>query len=249
MKISPITIIGAGPGGCTVALALSNFGIPCTLVDQSVFPRDKICGDALSGKVVHSLKKLNVELPSELGKLSTSLPSHGVSFYAPNGRALKVPFQKETDTEKPPGYLSKRMDFDNWIFQKAEASESVEVITGLRLEKFERENNGWLLSDKSGQTQIHTSLVIAADGAQSRFAKDVGGIRMEDEHYCAGLRAYYKNISGLDPQGFIELHFVKEFLPGYFWIFPLPNGDANVGVGMRSDIARKRKINLCFGVQ
>lgn len=244
MKQTSVTIIGAGPGGCTVALALSNFGIPCTLVDQAQFPRDKVCGDALSGKVVLTLKKLGVELPTELGKLKTSLASHGVAFYSPNGKELKVPFRRETDIEKPPGYLSKRIDFDNWIFQKAKARESVNVITGVRLEKFKKENNDWILSDKSGETKIRTSLVIAADGAHSRFAKEIGGIKMEDEHYCAGLRGYYKNIKGLDPQGFIELHFVKEFLPGYFWIFPLPNGDANVGVGMRSDIVGKRKINL-----
>ena len=33
-------------------------------------------------------------------------------------------------------------------------------------------------------------------------------------------------------------------LPGYFWIFPLPNGEANVGVGMLSDVARRKKVNL-----
>ena len=67
---------------------------------------------------------------------------------------------------------------------------------------------------------------------------------MEDEHYCAGLRAYYKGVKDLDPNGYIELHFVKDFLPGYFWIFPLPNGYANVGVGMRSDMVSKKKVNL-----
>jgi flavin-dependent dehydrogenase len=33
-------------------------------------------------------------------------------------------------------------------------------------------------------------------------------------------------------------------LPGYLWIFPLPNGEANVGVGMLSNTARNKKINL-----
>jgi geranylgeranyl reductase family protein len=240
---SPI-IIGAGPGGCTTALALSNMGIPCTLVDQAVFPRDKVCGDALSGKVVLSLKKINVGLPDELSKQPISLASHGVSFYAPNGKELKVPFRRSTDFQNPPGYLCKRIDFDNWLFEKVKQRENVNIITGLRLEKFEKQRKEWLLSDKSGQTQLRTPLVIAADGAHSRFAKEVGGIHMEEEHYCAGLRAYYKNVKGLDPNGFIELHFVKEFLPGYFWIFPLPNGDANVGVGMRSDVVGRQKINL-----
>src|SRR6185436_17613791 len=41
-----------------------------------------------------------------------------------------------------------------------------------------------------------------------------------------------------------ELHFVKELLPGYFWIFPMPGGYANVGVGMLSQHVSKRKVNL-----
>jgi flavin-dependent dehydrogenase len=43
---------------------------------------------------------------------------------------------------------------------------------------------------------------------------------------------------------FIEIHFVKESLPGYFWIFPLGDGLANVGVGMRHLDIKKRNIDL-----
>jgi flavin-dependent dehydrogenase len=37
---------------------------------------------------------------------------------------------------------------------------------------------------------------------------------------------------------------MKELLPGYFWIFPLPNGQANVGMGMLSSDIKKNKVNL-----
>jgi menaquinone-9 beta-reductase len=62
--------------------------------------------------------------------------------------------------------------------------------------------------------------------------------------YAVGLRAYYKGVEGLDKNNFIELHFLPEVLPGYFWIFPLPNGMANVGVGILSERIREKKINL-----
>ncbi len=39
---------------------------------------------------------------------------------------------------------------------------------------------------------------------------------------------------------FIELHFLKSLLPGYLWIFPLPNGEANVGLDML-ELCRKEK--------
>ncbi len=244
MNYSPVIILGAGPAGTTAALALSKRGEKALLIDQSTFPRDKICGDALSGKVVLTLKRIDPELVMELGGKATSLGSHGVVFFAPNGKALKVPFRRNTDLENPPGYIVRRMDFDNWMFGKAASAPGITAITGCRLEKFRREGKQWVLSDKDGNTVFRTDLVIVADGAHSRFAKEIGGIQMEEQHFCAGLRGYYKNVSGLDTQGYIELHFVKDFLPGYFWIFPLTNGYANVGVGMRSDVAGSRKINL-----
>ncbi|MEM6698154.1 MAG: NAD(P)/FAD-dependent oxidoreductase, partial [Bacteroidota bacterium] len=43
---------------------------------------------------------------------------------------------------------------------------------------------------------------------------------------------------------FIELHYVKELYPGYLWIFPLPNNQANVGLGMRKDKLNKYKVNM-----
>lgn len=49
-----IVIIGAGPAGCTCELALAKKNIPSTIIDQSIFLRDKICGDARSGKVALS---------------------------------------------------------------------------------------------------------------------------------------------------------------------------------------------------
>ena len=44
--------------------------------------------------------------------------------------------------------------------------------------------------------------------------------------------------------GNIEVHFVKSIMPGYFWIFPLENGLANVGIGMTMSDMKKNNVNL-----
>ena len=67
---------------------------------------------------------------------------------------------------------------------------------------------------------------------------------MDPKHNAAAVRAYYENVGGNHADNFIELHFLKDYLPGYFWIFPLPNGGANVGFGMLSSTISERKINL-----
>jgi flavin-dependent dehydrogenase len=58
------------------------------------------------------------------------------------------------------------------------------------------------------------------------------------------VRAYYNDVKDLDPQGFIELIFLKDLLPGYLWVFPLPGGRANVGLGLRSDVVKSRRVDL-----
>lgn len=227
------------------ALTLASKGIPCTLVDKAKFPRDKICGDALSGKVVEVFKKLDPGLVDRMAGDPTHLGSWGVNFVAPNTKMLRVPFRKDfSHDDQAPGFIAKRIDFDDFLVEEVRKNELVDLREGVALEVFRRENEEWVLENKAGTQSIRSKLVIAADGAYSRFAKEFGAMKMEPNHYCAGLRAYYKGVTGMDQDNFIELHFLKDLLPGYFWIFPLPKGMANVGVGMRSDVLRKEKINL-----
>ena len=47
-------IVGAGPSGTSAALFAHRFGLNCILIDKAVFPRDKICGDAISGKGIRA---------------------------------------------------------------------------------------------------------------------------------------------------------------------------------------------------
>lgn len=238
-------IIGAGPGGATAALQLAKLGIGCLLVDKATFPRDKVCGDALSGKVVEVLRKLEPSIIDQLQLQPTQIGSWGVTFVAPNLKQLRVPFKQQINHAGPaPGYISKRMDFDHFLLQQALKYPMVQFMPSTALEVFEKLPSGYRCSTKDGSTAIDARLVIVADGAQSRFARQVAGMQMEPQHYCAGIRAYYKRVQGLDADNFIELHFIKELLPGYLWIFPLPNGEANVGLGIRSDVVSKKKLNL-----
>ena len=239
-----VAILGAGPAGATSALFLNKAGIDCILIDRATFPRDKICGDALSGKVAEILKKLDPELVDRMAKREDHLPCYGVNFIAPNVKSLRVPFKKDyTKGDEAVGFIATRVDFDNFLFQEAKAKQHVQTLENTQITQWEKTPNGYTLRAKNGDS-IHCNLLLVCDGAHSKFARKVGGIVKENDHYCAGLRAYYKNVSGMDKDNFIELHFLKDFLPGYFWIFPLPDGHANVGVGMRSDKVASKKVDL-----
>ena len=244
-----VFILDAGPGGAVASLFLAKEKINCVLADKAIFPRDKICGDALSGKVVEILNRYDKKLVEKLSLNPIQLNCWGVTFVAPNLDELNIPFRnkpKKTDEarEIAPGFISKRIDFDNFLIQEVKTHSSIQFLEGVDISGFEKTKDGYICTSKDGEIIIHTKLVIDASGAHSQFARKIGGLEMEKDHHCAGLRVYYKNVTGMKEGNYIELHFVKDFLPGYFWIFPLANGECNVGVGMRSDYVAKKRINL-----
>lgn len=174
------------------------------------------------------------------------LGSYGIKFAAPNGKSIDIPFSNNPDKLKsPPGFISKRYDFDDFLTRQIDTNYA-DFRQGHELTAVERTADGinLTIAHETDIYSIKTSLVIAADGDRSLVAKSLGNIQKEDRHYCGGIRAYYKGVTGMHPQNFIELHFIDELLPGYFWIFPLPGGYANVGAGMLSASIKKRNVNL-----
>lgn len=241
-----VCIIGAGPGGIVTALFLAKKGIPSTIIEKTKFPRDKICGDAFSGKVSWVLRKLDLKFEQEVVSQKFQLASWGVKFFGTENNELKVPFKLNynSSTDKAPGFIASRMDFDNFLFEKAKENELIEIVEEINLTVFERKDNSIVCATKDRSFEIESKIIVGANGAYSKLAKELLNLNVEDDSNSLGLRTYYKNVGGLDKEGYIELHFLKELLPGYFWIFPMANGLANVGAGVRTDLMRKNKINI-----
>ncbi len=238
-----VVIIGAGPAGLSASLHLTKQKIHHLIIEKANFPRDKICGDAISGKVTSVIRTLNPEWASELQSINESFtPSWGVIFSSPEGVEVAIPFkEKPADAKESPGYIVKRIDFDHWLYQKVSSS-YCSVHTGEKVENVRAHND--YCEIQTSHVVYRAKVVLAADGTSGLVSKAHFGQKLERDHHCAGLRAYYSGIKDLHKEGYIELHFVKESLPGYFWIFPLPNGQANVGIGMLSSYISKHKVDL-----
>lgn len=247
MLETKVCIIGAGPGGATAALQLAHLGIECVVVDKAVFPRDKVCGDGLSGKVLTALEAIDKGIADRLRQYAEKLGSWGVTFVSPGRVAMEVAYKPNYDrqVDEPAGFVCKRIHFDNFLVDELKRRpDMIRLFEGIAIDKYELQEDGYLVADAAGTFSVKAQLLIVANGAHSSFTKEVANIRMEPAFYAAGVRAYYKNVKGAHADNFIELHFLKPLLPGYLWIFPLPNGEANVGMDMISEAVRSRKINL-----
>jgi len=240
-----VCIVGAGPAGSIAALFLAKSGVSCILADKAKFPRDKICGDGISGWVVSVLSELDRDLLMDLNRQDFLLHSHGMRISGPNGRLLDLPFldTNNISSEVPPGYVCKRVDFDNFLMEAARKKELITIMEGTSVTGFSR-NEGGVIIETEGGGGIQAKLVIFANGANAKFMKEPGGIIKAGKDTMTGIKAYYRGVSGMHPKNYVELHFLKELLPGYFWIFPLPNGEANVGVGLDQASIKRKKINL-----
>jgi len=244
-------IVGAGPGGVATALRLSYLGIPSVLIDKSAFPRDKVCGDAISGKVTTLLNRLDPAILQRFNAEPIQSDVWGIKFVAPNQKSLDIPFQPNyvRKAAEAPGYVAKRMDFDSFLVEEAKSRDNITFYERTEIATFERSSRGWQVSSKDGRLSVDARMLFVANGAYSAFSRTQAGLKKDNRHYAAAVRAYYEGVEQLDKDNFIELHFVKALTPGYFWIFPLPNGQANVGLGMRSDILKRRRLNLRTALQ
>lgn len=238
-----IVIIGAGPAGISASSFLSKYKIKHALIDRYCFPRDKICGDAISGKVTSLLRDLDPSLEDVISSSSSKYtPSWGVIFSAPDGTEVSVPFKhKPQEQDNSPGYIVKRFEFDQLLVQRID-NKYASFFPEQKVNNVDISESG--VEIFTNDYCFHASLVLGADGTNGIISKKYADHQLDKSHYCAGLRAYYSGIKGLSKEGYIELHFVKESLPGYFWIFPLPNGEANVGIGMLSEYISKHKVDL-----
>ncbi|MDO1447429.1 geranylgeranyl reductase family protein [Rhodocytophaga aerolata] len=235
-----VLIAGGGPAGCASALRLANAGLRVALLDKASFPRDKICGDALSVDVLNQLPILSQTLAQRMESSAEKTHSYGVRIISPGGHRMDIPFIHKGENRY--GYICQRTHFDNLLFSQVKQSAKIDTYENCLIQKAENAQDRVMLYSNIGV--FEGQMVIGADGAHSIIGKQLAHLQMERPHHSAGLRLYYEGVEHFHPQNFIELYFFREILPGYLWIFPLPGNKANVGIGMLSSSIAAKKLNL-----
>ncbi|MAF36061.1 hypothetical protein CL622_03000 [archaeon] len=248
MEEFDVIVVGGGVGGSTCTWFLgTQHNRKVLLLEKAEFPRDKICGDAISGKSAAILNEM--DLNKEIEK-KPHAEIHGVTFSSPNGSIAQIPFKTAKGQSRGTGYVCRRMDYDNLVFQKGKQGAHTLMqnfqVTDLL---WEEQNGNTYCVGVTGkdlktkeEKEFRAKVVVGADGATSVVSRKVGNPNFDPKHHCAALRQYWKGISGMNNN--IEIHFIDSLLPGYFWIFPLEKGYANVGVGMVTEEIKKHRVNL-----
>ena len=237
-----VIIVGAGPAGTCAALYGNRLGLKTLLLDKSQFPRDKTCGDAFSGKSVKIMDDL--DLIKGVNELYGSIIKR-IIFGNPRHSECELLLDKSLNKEHiSHGYVIPRMIFDNFMFEQTKkVSDYEEGFTVSDLIFKDKAVIGVKGKSLDGvEKEYIGSLVFGADGPNSIVSKKTGLYEIDMKHTAVGIRCYYDNVKNLTDQ--IELHYVEETNPGYFWIFPAGKNRANIGVGLLKSIVKQENRKL-----
>lgn len=234
-KMHDVVVIGAGPGGSALAYFLAKHGLDTVLLDKSDFPRDKTCGDGLSPRALAVLQEMDL---LETVK-AAGFVIHEATVYSPNGAPVTTQMPVRDDV--PPYMMAiPRLLFDDMVRKRAiEAGATFQ--SHVRVQNIEQIDGGVRVIGKHEKRpySINGRMAVIAIGANVKLLLDLGILKQQPEMIVAA-RAYYDNVAEL--QGSFEFHFDGIPLPGYGWVFPIGDRQANIGAGILRTNKAKRKM-------
>jgi geranylgeranyl reductase family protein len=234
-------VIGGGPGGSATAFHLASGGARVLLCEKQRYPRDKVCGDGLTPRAVRALDAMGLREEYRTWARSAGLKVHG------GGHVIELPWPELEDYPSF-GLARPRADLDHLLARTAvnagaELAEATDVVEPLVEDGLVR--GAVVRREGEDPADVRAELVVAADGASSRFAQSLGLVRDEQRPIGVAIRQYYRSERDADPwiDSYLELWKGDHLLPGYGWVFPLADGTVNVGCGLLNTSEGLRNTN------
>jgi len=219
-----IVVVGGGIAGASLAIALGRAGRTVALFDAHTFPRDKPCGEGIMPAGVSALRRLGI------ADGAGGAPFHGVRYHV--GARVAVGRFPPSAEHGDLGRAQRRLVLDRYLFELAAATPGVTAHQGVAVEGPFIEN-GRVTGVLVDRRVVHSSLVVAADGAHSRFRHRLG-LNVPVPRSRVGARRHYKLAGGTAPP------WVDIFLgPSHeFYLTPLPGGEVLVALLAEGDVVQ-----------
>jgi flavin-dependent dehydrogenase len=223
-----VAIVGAGLAGSVAAQRLATAGVQVMLLEQATFPRDKPCGDGVSGRGMEILSRYG------LNEWASQVPAPEVlRITSPDGQAL--------DVRPPPGdhcchgqTIPRRL-LDARLAQAA-VEAGADLVEGTRVRTVEWANTSRPSVVADG-LEVTAQLVILAGGSHVPVTRRMGLGRKPPE--MIAVRQYFGDTGPADR---IEMHFEPDAIPGYSQVAP-PDAAPNDLAAVAGVIASQKKRN------
>ncbi len=205
-----VVVVGAGPAGAIAAKYAAKNGANTLLIEEHAS-----IGSPVQCTGLISITALN---ECEIGEGSFVLNKmKGAFVYAPNGEELVV------QGKNVKAYVIDRKIFDRALVERS-LDEGADILLKTRFIGMEKGKISVISNGE--QKEIHTSVVIGADGIQSNVGRAAGLGRCEK--FLSGIQ-FEAPYAAKDPE-FVEIFTGNDIAPGFFaWAVPF-NGLARIGL-------------------
>ena len=209
-----LIVIGAGPAGCAAAAAAvqADPSVRVLLLDRRPFPRDKPCGDGIAAEAIDVLAELDFDLDALLAGYS---PITRLRLESPGGAVTDRRMARSVR-------VIPRQVFDNRLVADV-------LVRGVELRRQIVRSVRVRDADVLVDEHLSASVVIAADGAQSRVRAQISGSRTAAGPVALAIRGYADEL--VEQHGTQLITMARRHWPAYAWSFPIGDGRANVGYG------------------
>jgi menaquinone-9 beta-reductase len=228
-----VVVVGAGPAGSAAAAWAARAGRDVLVVDAASFPRDKPCGDGLTPRAVAELQRLGLT-----EWLDAHIKHRGLRL---TGFGGEVEIDWPGPTFPSYGTAVPRTELDDRVRQVA-VEVGCRMLLGSKVVDVSHDSRGRVTSLAFGSgSSVACRELIVADGARSPLGRVLGREWHQQTVYGVAARGYLTTPRADDPWLSTNLELRTrggQLLPGYGWIFPLGNGEVNIGVG---NLATKKR--------
>jgi geranylgeranyl reductase family protein len=215
-------VSGAGPAGSIAALVLARAGANVALVDKAAFPRDKACGDLIGPRGVRLLEDLGLNVP-DAGTGADLLVA------GPSRRRSRLPaFGGRTYADH--GMVVPRRILDDWLREAALKAGATGVRARISGADLGADGSVRELICSDGR-RLAGGVVIGADGALSQVARLAGMLDPDAALWGFAIRGYLQAEVPLPLLVLLDARPWRIY-PGYGWLFPGADGQANIGIGV-----------------
>lgn len=228
-----VLVVGSGPAGAACATLLARAGVQVVLIDQQVFPREKVCGDGLIPDAHHALARLGL-LEAVMAQ---ACPVEHVRCVGPSGAHVDVPGRLAVLPRRELDALLQRhaieagarchtpVKFEGLLEAAPGPAGGPGRVVGARL------------SRAGTFHDLHADWVVLATGAPVPPMVGAGLCTRRTPSGIA-LRGYVRNPALAGQPRRMEVVWHRELRPGYGWIFPVGDATFNIGVGAFFDTRR-----------
>ncbi|MBM3696458.1 MAG: FAD-dependent oxidoreductase, partial [Actinobacteria bacterium] len=186
-------VVGGGPGGAAAAYWLARAGHEVLLVEKRSYPRPKTCGDGLTPRAVYELQAMGFDFAVPGLHRCRGLRSHA------GGIVLELDWP-DHPVYPDWGAVMRRADLDHRIAVLA-VGQGARLLEGTEARPVMGEGPiAGVALHRGGEVEVvRPRLVVAADGALSRFGRALGAQRDRRLPFGVGARAYHPSPRSADP--------------------------------------------------